>query len=152
MGKETETETEMKVRISLEVIERNNPMMPSSNSRMMMSGVLAKRGTGYLVSYDEDVTEDHLDTDRTKVYLHLTPDRVMMMREGSFSTTLVFARKQHYEGSYNTPFGEMPISVQTRDVVCVLGEKAGNMHLEYEISIGGQDPLYRIMNLYYDEE
>ena len=122
--------------------------MPVSDSILFLEGQLETKGTGYILTYDEEVTDDGL-SDRTKVTLHLSKDRVMMRREGTFSTMMAFDRHRPYEGMYETPYGSMQIHVQTRDVTSTLSNSAGLVHLEYEMSISGGDSIYRILNIRY---
>ena len=73
----------------------------------------------------------------------------MMMREGIYSTMMVFDRRHPYEGLYRTPFGEMPIHIQTVTAETVCGPDRGKIHLEYELSIGGSSATDRVVNIYY---
>lgn len=138
------------VRINVETVERNADIMSSMTESEVRIGTIEKKGTGFLLSYDEIITEDGSQLERTQVKLHLSHERVMMMREGDYSTIMVFDRRQPYEGMYRTPFGEMPIHIQTVNVEALCRLDEGSVHLEYEVSIG--DPSYRsyrILHLKY---
>ena len=138
-----------KVDISLEMLERSNPMMPATQSRVLMKGTMEKKGTGYLITYMEDITDDH--SSMTEVRMHVNDNRVMILRSGEYSSTFVFEDRLHYDTMYRTPFGDFPLSIHTTVLVNELTDEMGAIHVEYQVFMDG-NPSFRIMNLMYQVE
>ncbi len=137
------------VKVSVSSTQLGDEAMPPYETRTMGVGELEEKGTGYILSYEEAVTEEASDEEGTRVRLHIGESRVMMMREGMYSTMMVFDRRQPYEGIYRTPFGEMPIHIQTVSAETVCGPDKGKVHLEYELAIGNVSTTDRVVNIYY---
>ncbi len=138
-----------RVAILQDTLERGNPWMPPLMARSLLSGTLEKKGTGFLLTYEENVSDDPDSPDMTIVHLHVTAGRVMLMREGSIQSTMVFERKHHYETRYRIPYGEVMLRIQTTvlEANVDFASASGNVHLEYQLVVDAGEPTYRTMNI-----
>lgn len=137
-----------KVSILQESMERSNPMMAPSVSRILLNGTMERRGTGVILCYEENLSDDPDHPDMSRVHMHISAGRVMMMRTGSIQSTMVFERNHHYETRYMTPYGEMHLVIHTVVVETSLQEDDGSVHLEYQLfsDLGGEG-TYRVMGI-----
>ena len=139
---------EQMIDICVDTLERTNEMMPATQSRILLRGAMEKKGTGYLLRYTEDMSGQDQE-EKTEVMLHISDERVMMMRQGQYAVTLVFERGKHYESMYQTPFGQFPVGLQTIRVDNELTDQMGSVHIEYQMMAGSGEPSYRIINIAY---
>ncbi len=63
--------------------------------------------------------------------------QVTIVRQGEFSNVLVFSAGRRFEGSYRTPYGEIPTALYAREVSCRLAPEGGAIHLKYQLHMQG---------------
>jgi len=69
----------------------------------------------------------------TRTTFNINPMGVVLRREGSLNTEMVFeAGKKNYF-LYDTPFGSATMGVETRRINAALGEHGGLLELDYDI-------------------
>lgn len=69
----------------------------------------------------------------TRTTFTIDPMGVVLRREGSLNTEMVFqAGKKNYF-LYDTPFGSATMGVETRRIDAALGEHGGKLELDYDI-------------------
>ncbi len=139
----------LRVRVSVNSMQSSGEAMPPYETQTMVMGELERKGTGYILSYEEAITDDAMQSERTMVKLHVSEHRVMMMREGPYSTMMVFDRRQPYEGMYRTPFGTMPIHIHTVDVDTICSSDKGKIHMAYELTLADTSTSERVVNIHY---
>ncbi len=100
----------------------------------------------YRESQEDESTGEIVDSD---IRLEMSRNRVIMTREGDFSSLMVFSRDQRFEGRYTTPYGDMEMAVFTRKLKCDLGEKEGSVHLEYQLHLQGNYASSNELHLAY---
>lgn len=103
----------------------------------------------YRESQPDGDTGKVMDSD---IELDLRKDQVMMTRNGEFASTMVFSRDRRFEGKYTTPYGEMDMAVDTRQLSCALGEREGTIHLRYHLNIQGNYASTNELHLVYRTE
>ena len=108
-------------------------------------GRLTENGGAYLLHYTERIE----DTSDTEVHLRLRPGKVMMMRQGDYSVSLIFEVGKHYEGVYHTPFGDLDITVETLMLSKHISAKQGDVLIRYDESVSGQPAGARTMRISY---
>ena len=140
------------VKVTVNSMQSSGDVMPPYETQTMAIGELEQRGTGYILSYEEAISDDAMQTEKTRVKLHISEHRVMMMREGIYSTMMVFDRRQPYEGMYRTPFGTMPIHIQTVEVDAVCRPEKGKIRMEYELTLADTSTSDRVVNIHYFQD
>ena len=103
----------------------------------------------YRESQEDEETGKMMDSD---IELDLHKNRVMMTRSGDFASTMVFSRDRRFEGKYKTPYGDMDMAVDTRQLTCALGDREGTMHLKYHLNIQGSYASTNELHLVYRTE
>ncbi len=108
-------------------------------------GEVTRVGDAWLLSYTERIEE----TADTEVRLRLRPGKVMMMRQGDYSVSLIFEVGKHYEGAYHTPYGDLDIAVETLSLSDRYSERQGEVSIRYDETISGQLVGVRTMHISY---
>lgn len=86
------------------------------------------------------------------IRLSLREGQITMERKGDYSNTMVFGNGLHFEGTYKTPYGDMQMTVFTREASCRFGRMDGSVHLKYQLNIQGQYASSNELHLEYKAE
>ncbi len=108
-------------------------------------GVLSHEKGRYMIEYDES---EIMGTENTKTRLMIDNDSVWLNRSGFAETELLFYKEQSYDMVYETPFGQIPLSVFPMQVLSNMSVEKGDIDLEYVIKIGDQRTVNRL-NIQY---
>jgi len=87
---------------------------------------------GCICYYESEVTG--LVGTRTKV--SIKEDEVVVDREGSITSTMVFKKGQRNSFLYNTPYGTATLGVDTRKITHNFNEHGGIMEIDYVVDMG----------------
>ncbi len=71
--------------------------------------------------------------DGTRTTFTISPMGVVLRREGSLNTEMVFQQGKKNFFLYETPFGSATMGVDTRRIHTRLGEHGGQLELDYDI-------------------
>ncbi len=118
-----------------------------SPMRLVLPGEMCRQPDAVLLRWRERITEDAAE--ETLVRLRIGRDRVMMHRGGAFSTALVFEPGRCHSGSYQTPYGELPLTVETLSLAHSAEADGGECRLEYDLTIQGSETARRKMRIRY---
>ncbi|MEF9971262.1 MAG: DUF1934 domain-containing protein [Oscillospiraceae bacterium] len=69
----------------------------------------------------------------TKTTFAISPMGVVMSREGSLSSRMIFEAGKKHCFLYETPFGSATMGVNTKRVSCDINEHGGNMEIDYVV-------------------
>lgn len=81
--------------------------------------------------------EDVQDGERAHIELRCAADRAKMIRKGMTSAQLAFMPGQRTSSAYVTLYGEIPVMVDTRQVLFSRCENGGDLLLNYDVYVGG---------------
>lgn len=103
------------------------------------SGVLRPVEGGFALEYD-----DEQDGEKAHIVLTMKPgrtareNRARMQRKGMVSSVLHFLPGEKTASRYVTPYGEIPVAVDTREVEIGARENGGELRLSYDVYMGGE--------------
>jgi len=139
--------------INLLALARYNNM-PAYPIQMMTRGSLSfPDGPGLLLEYKESLEDDdNGEVTTSDVALNIEENQVIMFRNGECMNTMVFDRKHRFEGTYHTPFGDMDMAVDTREVSCNMGIEHGRVFLRYLLHFNGNYASTNELHLEYFSE
>ncbi|MBQ2990019.1 MAG: DUF1934 domain-containing protein [Clostridia bacterium] len=89
----------------------------------------------------EEVTleyDDVQDGERAHITLRAAQGRAEMVRKGMTSARLVFLPGQRTSSAYVTMYGEIPVMVETRQVIVARAQNGGDLLLNYDVYVGGE--------------
>ena len=81
--------------------------------------------------------DDVQDGERAHIELHCAKGRAKMVRKGMTSAMLTFLPGQRTSSAYVTMYGEIPVMVDTRNVLLSRVENGGDLLLGYDVYVGG---------------
>lgn len=118
--------------------------------QLMMPGTLEKRADAWLLHYEETLEDESDHTQITHdVKVQVKGGRVTLLRRGPYGMLMVLEKGKRYEGSYHTPYGDMPIAVYPTQVQTSIGPDKGWIRLEYQLDMQGGFVSVRRMHLEY---
>ena len=85
------------------------------------------------ISYEETEVTGMTGT-RTSVIV--MPNKVVVDRDGSITSRMVFEEGYDSEFPYRTPFGDTMLGLKTRMIKQDISERGGNVEIEYDLNIG----------------
>ena len=90
-----------------------------------------ENGECRLIYEESDVT----GLDGVRTTFNVSPERVVLKREGSLNTEMIFQEGQKNFFLYNTPFGSATMGIDTRSIDSTLGEHGGALVLDYAVDM-----------------
>lgn len=76
----------------------------------------------------------------TTTTLKISDDKFSLIRIGSTSAKMEFDKKTENVSMYNTPYGTLELKIETKTLNVNVGEKGGDIQVNYNLSVGGQAP------------
>lgn len=111
---------------------------------LITQGTLELVEDGYNLTYEETELTGLEGTVTTFV---VRPNQVSLTRQGKVNSIMVFEEGQVHFSMYETPYGSVPMGVNTRRVTCQRNAAGGYIEIDYSIeldrSITGQN-LFQI--------
>ncbi|WP_024613966.1 DUF1934 domain-containing protein [Clostridium sp. Ade.TY] len=77
----------------------------------------------------------------TDTKLRIGENYVVLEREGSTSTKMHFEKNKSTVSLYNTPYGMLELSIDTKELEIDFKEDGGKVTIEYEMQVAGQPPI-----------
>lgn len=125
---------EQKVIISIE----GKRFLPQSEPETTLSqalGTLEDLGqAGVVLTYQEGA-----DTglEGTLTTLRVEQGRVILERTGPLGSQMVFEEGREHRCVYKTPYGTLPMRIQTRKLSSRLSSQGGELSIDYDLELGG---------------
>jgi uncharacterized beta-barrel protein YwiB (DUF1934 family) len=124
----------MKKRALISII--SNQMSKGEDTiEVLTPGEYFKEEEGYCAIYDETEISG---MEGTTTKLEIFPEKLSLIREGSTSTKMEFEKNNKYITLYNTPYGVMELSIQTKELKVDINEDGGEIFVNYNMSVSGQ--------------
>ena len=87
-------------------------------------------GCGKLTYMESELT----GLEGTKTSLCFDPTRMVIEREGTLNSRMIFEQGQRHTFLYETPFGSASMAVDTRRVKADLDEHGGDLEIDYVVN------------------
>lgn len=118
--------------------------------QMLISGEVFPGKDAITLQYTESYEDEESGKlAEAEIQLILGKNQVTMNRRGDFSNTMLFKKNRRYETIYHTPYGDLPMAVIPREVLCDVKPEAGKVHLRYELSMQGNYASTNELHLEY---
>ena len=92
----------------------------------------------FIATYKETEISGMQGTD-TK--LKIGENYIILEREGSTTTKMHFEKNKQTVSLYNTPYGMLELTVNTRELDIEMNENGGNVRIKYDMQVAGQQPI-----------
>ena len=107
-------------------------------------GKYIKTDEGYKAVYEETELSGMEGTTTT---LTINDGHVILEREGTTSTKMVFDTEEPCVSLYNTPYGMLELTISTENLNVDIDETGGEVSIGYNMSVAGQDSLKTSLSL-----
>lgn len=104
---------------------------------LVTRGTMTGRNGKFAISYEE--TELTGTAGVTSTFLIFNPNRVVLTREGSIRSRMVFVKGEQDQSLYDLGFGSLLLSVYTWDIQTELSEDGGRLFIDYSVEIDRSD-------------
>lgn len=101
----------------------------SDYSELVTECFVGVDGDSVVIKYHETVAE----LNDCETCLMVRKDRVTMMRDGKFRTSMIFENRKRHISCYETPYGEIMIGIYTNALFIDLNENGGVINFAYTI-------------------
>lgn len=107
---------------------QNDPNGEDNEIELVTDGYFAfENGEGMLSYMESELT----GLEGTKTSFTISPMGVVMTREGSLNSRMVFEEGKKHNFLYETPFGSATMGVNTKSISVSLNEHGGDMEIDY---------------------
>ena len=121
-------------RVRLRIVSRmTDPDGETHEMKNARTGLLTQTPQGVTLDYD-DVQEG----ERAHITLSAQEGRARMKRRGMTRAELLFSPGERCASRYETLYGEIPVTVDTRRVTLTRTENGGELALDYDVYIAGE--------------
>ena len=101
-------------------------------TELMTEGTMALTEDGMVLSYEES---ELTGMEGTTTTFEVKGPRVTLTRSGAVNSQMVFEEGRQHTSLYETPFGELSVDIQTRELKHNLSERGGLMEIKYSIAV-----------------
>lgn len=101
-------------------------------TKLMTDGTMEVTEGGYLLTYQET---ELTGMEGTITTFEVMGNRVTLTRSGSVNSQMIFEEGKQHTSLYETPFGELPVDIQTSSLRHTLSERGGVMEIKYSIAV-----------------
>ena len=101
-------------------------------TQLMTEGTLEVTENGLRFFYQETALTGMEGTTTT---FEVQDTRVILTRSGTVNSQMVFEEGKQHTSLYETPFGELPVDIQTSFLKHTLTERGGLMDIRYSIAV-----------------
>ena len=101
-------------------------------TKLMTDGTMEVTEEGYLLTYQES---ELTGMEGMTTTFEVVGNRVTLKRSGSVNSQMVFEEGKQHTSLYETPFGELPVDIQTSSLRHTLSERGGVMEIKYSIAV-----------------
>ena len=124
-----------KVMLKLQGLQTNQGGEDADQIETVVSGDYYKRNNKHYVIYEE-VPEGFGQPTRNR--LKFGEDMVELSRSGSINVRMVFLENKKNLASYNTPFGQILIGIDTKKIQVTEQKEHIIVEVEYSLDAGGE--------------
>ncbi len=108
-------------------------------------GHFYKKSGKYYINYPEG---ELIGREKCSTTLKISPDGVItMLRSGEANTRMVFEKGQCHISCYETPFGNLTVSVTANDVSVNMDEDGGKLDIDYNLSINNISHSHNLLSV-----
>ncbi len=101
----------------------------------------------YKIEYEESEISG-LEGSKTMIFVQ--GDQILMERDGTYPSKIVFEKGKKFINSYHTPFGVLQMEVYSTRVDHDIKEDEGKLDLKYQLGIGGRYTGTNTLSLKYN--
>ena len=109
--------------------------MAPDSAEQRLRGTIEETPDGVRIVYEEPGADG---ADATRTRLDMSADSVTLTRTGEVRSEMVFRPGESHTSYYATPYGTLPVTVETESARWRFDGGDGMLALRYRIDLGGQ--------------
>lgn len=107
-------------------------------------GEFYKENNDYYAVYEETELSG---MEGTKTTLKISSDKLLLLRVGTTNAEMKFKKNNKDITLYNTPYGALEISVETKDLKINIDNNGGDVLVNYNLAVAGQKSQNTILEV-----
>ena len=107
-------------------------------------GVFTVLKNGFKAEYEETKLSG---MEGTKTTMMINKNSFELIRCGSTETQMIFDRNNQSMSLYKTPYGNMTVTIDTKQLKIDVDENGGSIHIVYTLLIEGQQKIETDLNV-----
>ena len=110
--------------------------MAPDETELMTEGFMTIGGDGGIVLEYQETELTGMEGTTTRFTIR--EDAVLLTREGSVNSQMVFQRGRRHSSLYETPWGTMLVDVDTTALACRMNSRGGILEIRYTVAVDHQ--------------
>lgn len=102
---------------------------------VITAGQYFYKGDKHYLRYEE-ITPDEAGT--TKNTVKISPEVVDILKKGASNTHMIFQKDERTVSTYQTPFGNLLLGLDTKDITIEESDSALSVEVRYQLELAGQ--------------
>ncbi|MBE6062264.1 MAG: DUF1934 domain-containing protein [Clostridium butyricum] len=123
---------------------KSNISVEEDSIEVITPGVFTVLKNGFKAEYEETKLSG---MEGTKTTMMINKNSFELIRCGSTETQMIFDRNNKSMSLYKTPYGNMTITIDTKQMKIDVDENGGNIHIVYTLQIEGQQKIETDLNV-----
>lgn len=123
---------------------KSNISVEEESIEVITPGVFTVLKNGFKVEYDETKLSG---MEGTKTTMMINKNSFELIRCGSTETQMIFDRNNHSMSLYKTPYGNMTVTIDTKQLNIDVDENGGSIHIVYTLLIEDQQKIETDLNI-----
>jgi uncharacterized beta-barrel protein YwiB (DUF1934 family) len=115
-----------------------------SKIEVVTPGEFYKENNDYYAVYEETELSG---MEGTKTTLKISSDKLLLLRVGTTNAEMKFKKNNKDTTLYNTPYGALEISVETKDLKINIDNNGGDVLVNYNLAVAGQKSQNTILEV-----
>ena len=122
-----------KSNVTIKLISNQTDGINSDQSEIITQGFFEKKSDRYIISYTEsEVTGFDGSNTELSVYGN---NKIVLNRTGEFLSNLIIEMGKKHHCSYGTPYGELMVGINSKEINSQLSDNGGRINFKYVIDV-----------------
>ena len=123
---------------------KSNISVEEESIEVITPGVFTVLKNGFKAEYEETKLSG---MEGTKTTMMINKNSFELIRCGSTETQMIFDRNNQSMSLYKTPYGNMTVTIDTKQLKIDVDENGGSIHIVYTLLIEGQQKIETDLNV-----
>lgn len=123
---------------------KSNISVEEESIEVITPGVFTVLKNGFKAEYEETKLSG---MEGTKTTMMINKNSFELIRCGSTETQMIFDRNNQSMSLYRTPYGNMTVTIDTKQLKIDVDENGGSIHIVYTLLIEGQQKIETDLNV-----
>ena len=123
----------IKDNVTISLVSTQSDGINTEQTELITRGRLEKKSDRFVISYNEtEATGFEGAVTELSVYGN---DKVILNRSGEYTSNLIIEKGKKHHCQYGTPYGDIMVGVNSKDISSSLTEIGGNVTFKYVIDV-----------------